>query len=582
MNLGMERMENGVAASAATLLRHFCRGPRIGLILLCLGFLTPVAQAQLAQNFINVTAITTKKLPNAVQIRIETDGTPQFGTDMSDFVDFDAGFIPKATQSLRIRILQARSKLPGFVPVDAYPVDGAVVTLGSESMTNPDFSDGSNGDSDPRVEVELRFANPTLIRRFSSANYHDVNFGNYLGPLEARVEQSPDRRAILITVITDRADATAPQRMDRSPSGARHHTLTLAALEAGHFKLQTLHTPLRDVMAQLGGQIGTNFLVRDEIALLDISLTLPDTTLPDLLEALQIGYGVGSRDENGTTVLSRGDEFFASKSFPLQNLLPEKARLLYPDFLLPFLRADDENHALLAVQTPAVLAKIGADLALLDRPRAQFEIKVEAWEIADTRDYNATLALTRGVGADIEAIDILDSTTSVQVNSGSKARISATLNALSEKGRARLMASPRVTALSGEQGTLFLGQTRYIKILQNQFGGQTAKAQALQIGTTLNVTPLGNDTDGDVMLSVAPSVSTVDEIEAITGLPTVGIRQISSQVLSKPGECVVLAGLDLESSSKTRGKTLRILPSKRESHENQRLLVLLTVQRITT
>ncbi|RYG71573.1 hypothetical protein EON80_05055 [bacterium] len=237
-------------------------------------------------------------------------------------------------------------------------------------------------------------------------------------------------------------------------------------------------------------------------------------------------------------------------------------------------------NSLLAVQTPALLDKISADLKKLDVRRAQFEIRVEAWEIASTGELNQTLAATRTVGGDRQNLDLATGNVSVRVEKGMRAQIAVTLNALSAKGRARLVASPYVTALSGEAGTLFLGQTRYIKVLQNRNGGQTAQALPLQIGTSLSVTPRGNDADGDVLLAVSPRVSTVDEIEPRTGLPTLGIREASSLVRVKPGETVILAGLDFEFDSRLKGRTLKVLPSKRDSREKREMLVLVSAERI--
>lgn len=541
--------------------------------------LATTASAQLARSFVTVTGITARKIPNAVQIRIETDGSAQFGTEQTDFINFD-GYYPVPTQSLRIRIWRARAKLPAFVPLEAYPVDAAVVSLGREDLEAPAFWEESGGDAEPRVQVELRFAAPVLVRQFTAAPGRSINFGNNLGQLEARVEPSNDRRAIIVTIITDRADATSPQRLDRSPREARHSKLSVAARGEGRVSIEALHTPLRELLDGITGAASTRFIMRDQIANQEVSLSLPDTTVPDLLEALEIGYGIGARLEDDAVVLGRGDEFYSSRALPLQNLTPEKTRLLFPDFLLPSLRVERETNALLAVQTPAVLDKIEADLEKLDAQRAQFDIKVEAWEIASTQELIQTLQATRSVGGDVETLNLGTGTTSVRVESGLTAQIAVTLNALSLRGRARLVAAPHVTALSGEAGTLFLGQTRYIKVLQNRNGGQTAQALPLQIGTSLSVTPRGNDQDGDVLLAVSPRVSTVDDIEPGTGLPTLGIREASSVVRVRPGESVALAGLDFEFDSRFGGRTLKVFPAKRDSKEKRELLVLVSAQRL--
>ena len=543
-----------------------------------LGF-SGVARAQLAQIFINVTAITVKKLPNATQIRIETDGSARFGGDFVDFVDFASGFSPKATQSLRIRIVRARSKLPAFVPLDAYPVDSAAVSLGTEAFAAPYFGGDAGGASDPRVQVELRFAAPVVVRQFRPRSDDRVDFSDILGPLDVLVESSDDRRAVVITVLLDRSDALAGQRLDRSPRASRRTQLVIGKRKAGRIRLEALHAPLRDVLGGLAQVSRAPLLAREEVAGLDISMNLPDASIPEVLSALQNGYGLGFREENGAVVLGRGDEFFEARSFALQNLSPDAARLLFPDFLLPSLRANRENNALLVSQTAPIAAKIGADLRKLDAARAQFEVQIEAWEFTSTRDVNQTLALVRSIGGDSQTIDFGSGQSSIRVETGQTDRLSARLNLLFQRGRARLVAAPRVKALSGERGTLFLGQTRYIQILQNRNGGQSAQALALQIGTTLGVTPRGDNEDGEVLLDMAPRISSVDEIEAGTGLPTLGIREVNATVRVHSGDSVLLSGLDFSSETRARRQTLGV-PSKRVADETRALLVIVKAKRV--
>jgi type II secretory pathway component GspD/PulD (secretin) len=294
-----------------------------------------------------------------------------------------------------------------------------------------------------------------------------------------------------------------------------------------------------------------------------------------------MGYALGFREENGAIAMGRGDEFFTARSFPLQNLSPDATRLLFPDFLLPHLRADRENNALIASLTPLVVAKIGVDLTKLDVSRPQFEVQAEAWELASTRDLNQTIALTRSIGGDAQTVDFGEGTAAVRVENGLTNKLSATLNLLSSRGRARLTAAPHVTALSGARGTLFLGQTRYIKILQNRNGGQIAQALPLQIGTTLGVTPKGNDSDGSILLDINPRVSTVDDVEAATGLPTLGIREVSSSLRVRSGETVMLSGLDFDFDAPSRRRTLKIFPSKRQARERRALLVLVKARRLS-
>ena len=541
------------------------------------------ARAQLATSYLTVTGIKVQRLPNAVRVRIETDGSPRFGTDLSDFVDFSAGFSPKPTQSLRIRIVGAISRLPAYVPLDAYPLDGAIVSPGRSDFQNPYFTRGAGNQPEPRVDIEFRFATPVVAQRFS-ANVGDygINFGQYADPLEFTVAPSNDGRAIVLTVIPDRADLSAVEHLNRSPLENRQSKIEVSANADGTLRVLALHAKLRDLLEQAGQKSGVPFLAREDVATLDVSLFLPRATLRELLDALQTAYNLGGRIQNGALVLGRGDEFLQARSLPLYNLAPDAARLLFPDFLLPFLRPDRQGNALVATGSPAILDRIGADLKQLDAPRAQFEVEAQIWELNSQRDLDYALQLTRSVGRDSQTVDFGAGTASVRVQSGQTDQLRANLQLLAQRGRGRLRSAPRVTVLAGANGSIFLGQTRYVLVLQQRGYEQVSQALPLQIGTQLSVVARGSLNPNDpIALQISPSVSTVDALENGTSLPTLGIRDVTSTVRVDASQSVIIAGLDSAIDSQTRGKALGVFPSRRSNREQQKLLVVVKARRVS-
>ena len=541
------------------------------------------AQAQLATSFLTVTGIKVKRLPNAVQVRIETDGSPRYGTDLNDLIDFSQGFSPKPTQSFSIRIVGAISRLPAYVPLDAYPLDGAAISPGRTDFGRPFFTNGAYNQPTPRVDIEFRFAVPVVAQQFSAnIGSNDIRFGDYADPLEFNVEPSGDGRAIVLTVIPDRADLTGAARLDRSPLKNRSTQLEVSRNSDGTLRVLALHANLRALLGAASEQSGVPFLAREDVSQLDISLFLPNATLAELLDTLQTAYNVGGLVENGALVLGRGDEFLEARSLPLSNLAPDAARILFPDFLLPFLRPDRQRNALVATGSPAILKRIAADLQALDKPRAQFEIEAQIWELNAQRDVNYALQLTRSVGRDSQVVDFGTGVASVRVESGQTDQLAANLQFLKSQGRGRLRASPRVTVLAGERGSIFLGQTRYVLVLQQRGREQVSQALPLQIGTKLDVTARGSLNPNDpISLDISPSVSTVDALENGTSLPTIGIRDINSNLRVGPEQSVIIAGLDSAIDSDARGTALKVFPSRRANREQQQLLVVVKARRVS-
>ena len=556
---------------------------RFCALILCALFFVAPARAQLATSYLTITGIKVQRLPNAVRVRIETDGLPRYGTDLADFIDFD-NFSPKPTQSLRIRIVGAISRLPVYVPLNAYPLDGAIVSAGRSNFERPYFSNNAYGQPEPRVDIEFRFAKPVVAQQFSvNVGDNGINFGQYADPLEFSVEPSNDGRAIVLTVIPDRADLSAVERLNRSPVAGRQSQLEVNANADGTLRILALHAKLRDLLEQASAQSGVPFLAREDVATLDVSLFLPHATLPDLLDTLQTAYNLGGQIQNGVLVLGRSDELLQARSLPLYNLAPDAARLLFPDFLLPFLRPDPQGNALVATGSPAILQHIGADLKKLDRPRAQFEVEAQIWELNSQRDLNYALQITRSVGRDSQTIDFGEGTASVRVESGQTDQLRANLQLLAQRGRGHLKSAPRVTVLAGEKGSIFLGQTRYVLVLQQRGREQVSQALPLQIGTQLGVTARGSLEPNDpITLDVAPSVSTVDALENGTSLPTLGIRDITASVRVSPDQSVIIAGLDSAIDSETRGKAFKIFPTRRANREQQKLLVVVKARRVSS
>lgn len=551
------------------------------LLVCALSFTARPGHAQLATSYLTITGITVRRLPNAVQVRIETDGTPRFGTDLNDFVDF-TNFTPKPTQSLRIRVVGALSRLPAYVPLDAYPLDGAIISPGRSDFVRPYFTNGSFNQPEPRVDIELRFATPLTAQQFST-NVGDegIQFSQYTGPLQYSVEPSKDGRAIVLTVIPDRADLGAVERLNRSLQANRQSKVDVNTNADGTLRVLALHAALRDLLGKASEKSGVPFLTRDDVAALDVSLFLPHATLAELLDALQTGYNLGGLIENGSLVLGRGDEFQEARSLPLYNLAPSTARLLFPDFLLPALRPDPQGNALVATGSPALLQRIASHLKQLDAPRAQFEVEAQIWELNSQRDLNDALQLTRSAGRDSETVDFGAGTASVRVESGQTDQILFNLQLLAQHGRGRLSSAPRVAVLAGEKGTIFLGQTRYILVLQQRGREQVSQALPLQIGTKLDVTARGSLNPNDpIALEVAPSVSTVDALESGTSLPTLGIREVSANVRVGPDQSVIIAGLDSAIDSQTRGTAFKIVPTRRSNREQQKLLIVVKARRI--
>ncbi len=118
---------------------------------------------------------------------------------------------------------------------------------------------------------------------------------------------------------------------------------------------------------------------------------------------------------------------------------------------------------------------------------------------------------------------------------------SATLHALEESGRARILSNPSVTTLDGRQTALHTGDTLlYNVVVGRDINGTIVSTAELKVGVNLTVNPRVNE-NGEITLTMMPSVSKI--VGFNQGLPIVAERAVVTTVRVKSGETAVIAGL---------------------------------------
>ncbi|BDI30394.1 hypothetical protein CCAX7_24450 [Capsulimonas corticalis] len=550
------------------------------------------ARAELAKSFYNVTSIRSEVLPNAVKITIQTDGVVQYGFDAATFTpDGNAGN-SQATTSFKLRLLNARARVPSFVELGQYPVDSAQVSLGTEPLGSP-YGIWYDDPNQLKVDIVLRFYVPVTLRQYDVGDWEDPTPA-VLGPREVEVKRGPDRRSIVVTVITDRNGGAHGTPLARSPAADQKHALSVTPVAGarGRLRVSALHARLADLANAVSQQQpALPLITQTDAANTDISMFLPSCSAEELMGALATSYGVNASprgaEEGGGWVIGRGEASAVTEILPLRYLAPADARLLFPDFLLPFVRADIEHNALVVTGSPALVAKLRRDLTVVDLPRPQVRVEATAWEFTSTADADYALRATRTLSSQSLAVDGEAGEFDLILKPDQVKAFSAVATALARKGRARLASKPNILAASGAQATLFLGQSRYIQVLQSTWQGQQPTAIKLQIGTTLSVRPTV-ESDDRVLLRLTPKFSTVDAIEPGTGLPTIGTREFDTRVQLRPGDTLIVSGLDvnLDSDTQKRLSPLARIPilgalfgARHSTRERTQFILLVTARR---
>lgn len=121
-------------------------------------------------------------------------------------------------------------------------------------------------------------------------------------------------------------------------------------------------------------------------------------------------------------------------------------------------------------------------------------------------------------------------------------RFGATLNALQSKGKAKLLASPRIITLPGKKASIFIGDHIPVQTEQHNSSGNYTSTEYLDAGIKLEYTPIVN-TDGTmVTAAVHTEVSTPSLISEIKNYKITS-RTVDTNVRMKNGETLVIGGL---------------------------------------
>ncbi|HEV2439484.1 MAG TPA: pilus assembly protein N-terminal domain-containing protein [bacterium] len=163
----------------------------------------------------------------------------------------------------------------------------------------------------------------------------------------------------------------------------------------------------------------------------------------------------------------------------------------------------------------------------------------------------------------------------------------AQLEALSQRGQARLLARPGLVVLAGRTASLLLGGQVPVPVAG---ANGTVTIEYKDFGVLLTAKPEYQD-DGRVFLQITPEVSTLDFTDAIKvsgfAIPALRVRRAQTMVAMRPGETLVLGGLlqrdDVESVQKV--PLLADLPiigalfrSRSFQRQESDLLILVTPQ----
>lgn len=478
---------------------------------------------------------------------------------IGDFFNMDAlkagrfEDIARPVSSLPFRVVNARSKVSSFTDIGIYPVSHVEVSVPSDTPEG--------------IGVNLRVAllTPSVPATIAMFPEFDLGDPSRQGSV-VNVQLTPDKTTLIVVVTSDRQTAQ-PAVLRTAPVGAPVE-LDVSA-NGDTVSIHALNADMKDMLRRIAAAAGREIMLNGT-ADHTVSLCLDDVPLHDALSSLAVAYGLNVDDSGPILKFSDADArsvpafgMSVTEIIPVRNIKSTVARDSLPEFLLRYTSADSQQNTL-TVSGPAYLArKVREDVAALDHPSPQVEVSAQIIEFATSEDLSIAIGADAGRGNRQGSVDLGSGDISVHPLEVAPAAFDARLSGLMANGRARLVATPHGTALLGNTADLFVGQRKFVKTMAFDFsnGEWTAQFLGVDVGAKLSVKPLMLG-EGGVTVQLEPSVSTISELEPVTGLPTVNTRNLTTTLRVKDGDTLVVGGLGMRQAARSsRGiPFLRNLP----------------------
>jgi type IV pilus assembly protein PilQ len=338
---------------------------------------------------------------------------------------------------------------------------------------------------------------------------------------------------------------------------------------------------------------------RGDTVMLPLQHAVADDVAKEMSDALPEGTVVIADKRSGSVVVA-GDAETIARARQLVAILDtdrvsDGAGAQTRSYQLRFLRPDDvvaklktvlsegtfltveEQNAVLVTGSEHVQSAAASVIASIDQPSPQILFEVKVADLTPINDQT-------NVGLQFGGLDLLGQPlaggTTWAFTSGT-IPVNVQLNALISKGRASILATPKLVTLNNKEANLMIGETYPIVYSTSVFGGQNV--QYVDIGVHLRLTPTIG-TDGSVTAELHPEYSELIGYTS-TGYPIVANRKIDSTLRVKDNQTIVLGGLIRDASNETIQKVpgLSAIPiigklfeNKQTDHERDEIVFLIT------
>lgn len=496
--------------------RRFLVWEGVGLLgLLALALAAAPTQAQVLRT--NLVSVDAKELSNVVQLTFAADGVLDWR--------YGRGYGSGDTDRINISFPGAQNAVGRtFIDVGIDPVSYVSIRVSEQAAAR-----GGVG-----LEVQI-----VLSRKAS-----------------VTVDSSDDKQKVFVQVKKPVTTGTVEVP---GAAGAEAAERIQVSIKDGLLYVEAANADIHNLLAEIAQVAGVEIAVDDEVQH-RVNITLPGLPVDQVMAAIAAGYGLSFENTEGVYRFSAGlaeqlstYPLSETESFRLRYLTASEASRLLPLFILPYLRPNIAQNAMVITAPRQMLEKVREDLAKIDQPPPQIMIEVLVVELTDTGASELKAALNWQNAYTTATSDSGTGEITYSTVGALPRDFEAALKLLVDQGKARIRSNPRIAATNGKQARVFVGFTRFIQVEISYGGVIQRRIQSVDVGVELVITPWtgGNK---EITTGFTTQVSNIRSLDPVTRLPTLTTRRAGTTVRTRDGDTVVIGGLTQAQEFVTRRK----------------------------
>ncbi len=301
-----------------------------------------------------------------------------------------------------------------------------------------------------------------------------------------------------------------------------------------------------------------------------VSAKLKNISIDEALTAfLDVNGYAFYRKDKIVYIMSKSEAELATESLPLSYLAVKDAKELLGKAISS--KGDIQTiiatNSLVVRDYPQNIGEIKALLKEIDLPPMQVLIEARIVDIKTAEVEKIGTSITSKVTPPHGSLQ------SAEFNTGSSAKdtdggqllltpnlkylaANVTIDALVQSDKARVLASPSIATLTGQEAKIIIGDRVPYKSTQTSISGSsggitnTSGTSYVEVGTSLRVTPMVSP-DGWITMKIHPEVSTVTGYSS-DGAPLIGTREADATVRVKDNETIIIGGLISKNEDRSR------------------------------